>query len=151
MTFKSNWQKVSGADSTEFYRTWRTKLGPRYCCVSDIDQAEYIWVDDKVVPVAIIEIGVATYGPNPAYLEEALRKVAKTRGQGAINLMVATLLDVEFWLVILRNGVLDRFWVHNITNPTTWYEWNEEQYKAWLLRLRSKAREKARGVYGVPV
>ena len=140
MTFKTNWEAAGGEERTEFYRTWRTKLGMG--CVSDIDQVEYTWTNGKVVPVAVIELGVADFGPFPQFLDQVLEKVAQTRGQGAINHMVANGLGVEFWVVVLKRGYTDNFWVYNLSNPKGWHKWTKLQYVAWLSRLRSDAIKK---------
>lgn len=140
MTFKDNWEDAGGEARTEFYRTWRTKLGMG--CVSDIDQVEYAWTNGKVVPVAVIELGVADFGPFPKFLDQVLGKVAQTRGQGAINHMVANGLGVEFWVVVLRKGDTDNFWVYNLSSPSGWHKWTKLQYVAWLSRLRSDAIKK---------
>ena len=75
-----NWEKEGGESRTEFYRSWRTKVG--IASVSDVDQVEYVMRGGDAVPVAIIELSVADYGPPPGFFDAILNeKLSEVRGR----------------------------------------------------------------------
>lgn len=139
MSFHKNWEASEGGESrTEFYRTWRTKLG--LGAVGDIDQIEYRFSrTGELVPVAVIEIGVADYGPPPGLLDPANSnsfpsRLGKNRPQGRLLRLVAERLDVCFYGVLLLKDQVEEFHVWNFTRDRNMIM-TRRQYEGWLHQL----------------
>ena len=130
-----NWEKEGGESRTEFYRSWRTKVG--IASVSDVDQVEYVMRGGDAVPVAIIELSVADYGPPPGFFDAILHeKLSEARGQGKVLRLLAERLKVDLYgLILLKDNTSD-FWLYNITKARGWKRMTEREFVQWLGRIR---------------
>ena len=139
MTFHKNWSKGEGGEArTEFYRTWRTNIGVGAVC--DVDQIEYRYINGEIIPVAVIEIGVADYGPPPGLLDESHpnsfpARLNPRRGQGALLRLVAEKLNVCFYGVLLLKDQTEQFHCWNFTKGR-YRMMTTQEYVNWLGSLK---------------
>ena len=135
MSFHENWEKSEGGEArTEFYREWRTKLG--LGAVGDVDQIEYRYVNGDLTPVAVIELGVADYGPPPGLLDanhpnSFPARLRNGRGQGTLLRMVAEKLGVCFYGVLVLKDQTEIFHCWNFTKEK-YRMMTRDQYVQWL-------------------
>ena len=138
MTFADTWETAGGgADRTEYYRTWRTKLG--IGAVTDLDQIEYRYRGGEPVPVAVIELGTADWGPAGGFLDPECpgsfpARVAPTRGQGVVLRLVAKALGVPFYGVVTLTDQVEVFHVWNFS-AGRYRVMTQVEYVAWLRQL----------------
>ena len=121
MTFNGNWQRQSGEERTEEYRTWRTTLGVGAVC--DIDQIEYNYQTGK--PIMIIEICVADLQdedhpggvredsqPSPRFFDAIeAGKLSPDRPQGRLLRYMAQTFNVPLLRLVYVKGRFDRVWL----------------------------------------
>lgn len=138
MTFADTWETAGGgADRTEYYRTWRTKLG--LGAVTDVDQIEYRFRDGVPVPVAVIELGTAEYGPKAGMLDASHpssfpARLNAGRGQGRVLRHLAGALGVPFFGVLMLKDQVEVF--HVWCFGPTWYQvMTQTEYVRWLRQL----------------
>lgn len=129
MTFHKNWEKAGGAARTEFYRTWRTKQG--LCCVGDTDQIEYRYKGGELTIVAVLEMGVADWGPEDGMLVSFLARVSPERPQGALLRLVAEKLGVPLYGVLLLKDQVEAFHCWNL-NTMAYRFMGQKAYVEWL-------------------
>ena len=138
MTFNQNWSKESGADRTEEYRTWRTRLG--FGAVGDIDQIEYSAIDGR--PLLFIELCVADrkseacpagvprgYAPSEAFFAQVEEKVGD-RPQGRMFRYISKALAVPMLLVVyIKHELESAVWVKRTDRPDTgWVPLTIDEY-----------------------
>jgi len=142
MTLNENWKNEGGEARTEDYRTWRTNMGTAGVC--DTDQIEYRFVGDKLVPMAVIELCVADYGPKAEDPDEWERfkakleaKVSRDRCQGKLLRLLAKSLNTPLLLVCYVKGKLDDgVWVKQVGASKGWTQMSLADYKASLEGLK---------------
>lgn len=145
MTLNANWSRVSGADRTEEYRSWRTTLGVAGVC--DVDQIEYRFVDGVLKVVGVVELCVADrisdenprgvrYGcdPSPGFFAAVEAKVSPARAQGVCLRELARALSVPLLLVVYVAGEIQSgVWVLRVDGSNGWVKMSLLEFQRRLI------------------
>ena len=156
-------QRSDTEDRSLIYRDWRRETGKteksgvrrKTPYVTDLDQVEFIFVDNKPVPVAILEITRYDFdeydGHNSSwakYRSAILDRYFIRDSQGKFIQTIATILNCEAWIVLFRND-LESFWLFDLMHrDALWVKKNSDEYKEWLANLRTKALAKLENIDG---
>jgi hypothetical protein len=112
--------------------------------VMDLDQVEYIYVDGRLVPVAIIEL--TRRDPHPDHPDPTPGYFAKVHEtySGSALLSFGKLLGVDVYVVAYESG-MERLWVCNLTRgDEDWQQHDNLSYQLWLAQLHMDTVEKNR-------
>jgi len=150
-------QREDKEDRSLAYRDYRRMVGTSYkdgrkrktAYVSDIDQIEYIFVDDKPVPIALFEITRYDFDEYDLqshswakYRTSILDRYFSRDSQGKFIVTIAKLLNCNAYIILFRYDV-QSFWIFDLMNKNAfWLHKNADEYKEWLAELRTSALEK---------
>lgn len=123
---------VQAEGRTKLYREWR--MVGRFGAVQDIDQLEYVIVEGKIKPVAIVELCKAEdWIRNPdAYLVTVDKNRAR---QQEVASTTARLLGIPAFYLVFEDN-FDRFFVRNLTNNDNfWLKFCPDEWRSVLISL----------------
>lgn len=148
------YQREDKEDRTLLYRNWRREVvskGSRRstCYTSDLDQIEYVIINDEVHPVAIFELTRYDDDENnfkeqswAKYRSAILDRFFYRDAQGKFVRKMASLLGIPAFIVLFRKD-LESFWTFEMTdNMATWKHKTPEEYRDWLAHLKTTTTEK---------
>jgi hypothetical protein len=135
-------QRDDREDRTIAYRIWRRGVeGSPY--TSDVDQVEWIFVDGRVVPVAVLELTRIDHERiGPAYLQAILDRYDR-QGQGMFARHVGRALQCNAYIVAYRYD-LSTYHLYNLTQNRGWVTMTQEEYSIWLQQHRDRAVQRQR-------
>ena len=117
------------------YRSWRRTLRKDFY-VTDLDQVEYRIVNEKVDPLAVLEITRidGERPPNDNYLKAITDRYDRD-AQGMTMVGLAALLGVPAYIVLFRDdmGVI---WICDYGRTGAWTKASANTYAGWLAGLR---------------
>jgi len=144
-------QRLDTEDRTTGYRLWRREIGKtvkdgrkrRTPYTSDLDQIEYIFVDDVPVPVGILELTRFDMDENDMpstswmkYRNSVWERFFLRDAQGRFITMIAKALNCQAWIVLFRHD-LQSFWLFNMLDQeASWIHKDASTYQDWLVELR---------------
>lgn len=121
-------------DRTDEYRDWRHEIG-HGCYVTDIDQIEWRYEGDRMVPKAVIELTKIDHWSNPDNVLQAILDRIKDKPQGQMLRMVADALGVQALIVVIVPG-LKVFFMYSLSNDDDrWVKVQNRTYENWLKSL----------------
>ena len=146
-------QRDDKEDRTIAYRDFRREVGKvikdgrkrNTCYVSDLDQIEYIFVDNIPVPLAIFEITRYDFDESELaphswakYRTSILDRYFTRDAQGKFIVSIAENLDCAAYIVLFRYDT-ESFWVFDLLNNNHfWKHFNKDEYTQWLIDLRAE-------------
>lgn len=150
-------RQIYGAEDRSCdYRDYRRSIaigGDRHSTAytSDIDQIEYIIIDDEVYPVALLELTRYDFDEKTRHIQRwnAYKKAIVNRyfsrdAQGKFITKISSLMDIPAFIVLYRND-LESFWLFNLNNPDGgWSHKNKSGYEIWLSELKKYTIRKVR-------
>ena len=144
-------QRDDKEDRTIVYRDFRRDVGKTIkdgrkrntCYVSDLDQIEYIFVDNVPIPVAVLEITRYDFDENKLaphswakYRTSILNRYFTRDAQGKFIVNIAKNLNCLAYIVLFRCDV-ESFWVFDLLNNNHfWKHFSKDEYIEWLVTLR---------------
>ena len=151
-------QRVDDEDRSQSYRLWRREIGKKIKngrrraspYAIDIDQLEHIYIDDKPIPVALLEITRYDFDEKDAgvggwskYRQSILNRYFTRDAQASIVSMVSDKLECPAYIVLFRHD-LKSFWLFDIKcgiESSTWFHLTEQEYVDWLVALKTRKME----------
>lgn len=150
-------QRDDKEDRSIAYRDFRREVGKvekngrlrKTAYTSDLDQIEYVFLNNKPIPIAIFEITRYDFdeydGPNHAWLRyrsAIIDRYFKRDAQGKFIQTIAEKLDCEAWIVLFRFD-LESFWLFDLMHrDALWIHKSADEYKQWLADMKERALKK---------
>ncbi len=144
-------QRSDNEDRTLAYRDWRREVVGRghrrsTCYTSDLDQIEYIIVDNIPIPVAILELTRYDHDEHDGqsqswakYKSAILDRYFFRDAQGRFVKVMAERMGVPAFIVLFRKD-LGSFYLFDMIDPhVNWVHMEPDEYKEWLCQLKSDA------------
>jgi len=145
-------QRPDTEDRSLVYRDWRREVvgkgkGRSTCYTSDIDQIEYVIVNNQVVPTVLLELTRYDFdeydGPSQnweKYLAAILDRYFLRDAQGIFVKAVSQKMDIPAFIVLFRND-MESFWLFDVNDKDAlWVHKSPDEYKEWLCEFKTKAK-----------
>lgn len=120
------------------YSIWHRTL-PNSCYAQDIDYVEYRFVNNEVVPVAIIETTVLDYIPANQFeetriLNKIIERLYSQSAQSKFLTHIAKRLNLPVYLVTFDRD-LHIIYVLDMIRKEKWYKHTKDSYAEFLKNL----------------
>ena len=116
------------------YRLWRWDHCDDGMYVMDIDHIEYRYIDNKITPVACLELTLTDdEDVGDGYLSAIIQRY-KRDSQRELAVFVANKLGCKAWIVLFNRNI-SKLWVYNLTDDRGWWKLTPEGYEERINNL----------------